>query len=349
MGFVDFLKVLSAEPVFLFVALLICGVVFVNGWTDAPGAITASVSTGALKMKNAAVLAAVFNFCGALIMGTLNSSVMRSVGEITMLIGNGEGSLAVLCASMLSIILWATLAWYFGIPTSESHALISGVLGGALAVGSEITAHSVDALKLALVGLIFSFPAGCLVGVFYSKLLNLILRNINGQKRERFIKRGQIIGAASMAFMHGAQDSQKFAGVFVAAMCMTSSVPSDIGLNNAPMWLTVLCSLLIALGTSVGGYRIIKKVGMDTVELTEEKGLASDMAGATCMLLASIGGIPVSTTHTSSASIIGAGISDKNGKLNTSSLKDMILAWLFTFPSCGLLSFGLAKLFMMLL
>ena len=345
MSFGEFLGILAAEPVFLIVALLICGVVFVNGWTDAPGAITASVSTGALKMKNAAILAAIFNFLGALVMGTANSSVMRSVGEITMLIGNGEGSLAVLCSSMLSIILWATFAWYFGIPTSESHALISGVLGGALAVGAEITAESFSALKLALIGLVFSVPAGCLIGIFFSKLLNLIFRNINDKKRERFIKRGQIVGAASMAFMHGAQDSQKFAGVLVAAICMTSAAPSEMGLTNAPIWITILCSLLIALGTSVGGHRIIKKVGMETVDLTPIKGLASDLAGATCMLMASVGGVPVSTTHTSSASIIGAGISDKNGRLNTSSLKDMILAWLFTFPSCGLLSFALAKIF----
>ena len=344
MSFLDFLSAASSNPSFLFVSLLIFGVVFVNGWTDAPGAITASVSTGVLKMKNAAILAAIFNFLGALIMGAFNSSVMRSLGEITMLIGSGEGALAVLCASMLSIIIWATLAWAFGIPTSESHALISGVLGGALAVGSEITPHSFNALKLALIGLVFSLPIGFLTGIIYSKLLNLIFRNINGQKRELFIKRGQITGAAFMAFMHGAQDSQKFAGVFVAAACMTSSASSDFGLSNAPMWITVLCSLIIALGTSVGGYRIIKKVGMETVTLTHKTGLASDMAGATCMLLASLGGIPVSTTHTSSASIIGAGMSEKNGTLKVSSLKDMLLAWLFTFPSCGLISFGLSRL-----
>ena len=343
MRFIDFLTTAFSNPVFLFVSLLILGVVFVNGWTDAPGAITASVSTGVIKMKNAAILAAVFNFLGALIMGTLNTSVMRSVGEITMLIGNGEGALAVLCASMLSIIMWATFAWIFGIPTSESHALIAGVLGGAVAVGSDITPYSFNALKLALIGLIFSLPIGFFAGIFYTKLLNLILRNINGQKRECFIKRGQIIGASFMAFMHGAQDSQKFAGVFVAAICMTSSVKSDFGLSNSPLWITIMCSVIIALGTSVGGYRIIKKVGMETVELTKEKGFASDMAGATCMLLASMSGIPVSTTHTSSAAIIGAGMSGEKGSLNTSSLKDMILAWLFTFPVCGLMSFVISK------
>lgn len=343
MRFVDFLIAARTDRVLFLVSLLILGVVFVNGWTDAPGAITASVSTGVLKMKNAAILAAIFNFLGALIMGALNSSVMRSLGEITMLIGNGEGALAVLCASMLSIIIWSTLAWFFGIPTSESHALIAGVLGGALAIGTDITPHSFNALRLALVGLIFSLPIGFLAGIFYSKLLNLILRNINGQKRERFIKRGQIVGASFMAFMHGAQDSQKFAGVLIAAICMTSNAPSDLGLFNSPLWITVMCSVIIAIGTSVGGYRIIKKVGMETVELTKEKGFASDMAGATCMLIASMGGIPVSTTHTSSAAIIGAGMSDKKRALNVSSVRDMLLAWLFTFPSCGLLSFLISK------
>lgn len=348
MSFLDFFDIIEGEPVFLIVTLLIGGVVFVNGWTDAPGAITASVSTGALKMKSAAILSAIFNFVGALTLGILNPSVMQSVGEITMLIGYGEGALSVLCAAMLSIILWATLAWYFGIPTSESHALISGVLGAAMSVGAEINGESFSALKLAFVGLIFSLPIGCLLGFCVSKVLNFVLGYINVKNRECFLRRGQIIGAASMSFMHGAQDSQKFAGVFVAAMCMTSKVPSEIGINNAPMWVSIACSLIIAAGTSVGGYRIIKKVGMETVKLDACKGLASDIAGASCMLVASIGGIPVSTTHTSSASIIGAGISDKSSKLNLSSFRDMILAWLFTFPSCGLMSYIFAKLFLLI-
>ena len=346
MNVIDFLNVLSREPFFFVVTLLVFGVVLVNGWTDAPGAITASVSTGALKMRKAAILAAMFNFAGALLMGILNSSVMESVASITMLIGHGEDSMSVLCAAMLSIIIWATLAWYFGIPTSESHALISGVLGGALAVGVDVSDHSLNSLKLAALGLVLSLPIGCLVGFIYSRLIKFIFGNINGQKRERLIKVGQIIGAALMSFMHGAQDSQKFAGVFVAATCMAHSVPSDVGLYNAPLWITVACALLMALGTSIGGYRIIKKVGMETVDLTGEKGLAADMAGATCMLLASVGGIPVSTTHTSSASVIGAGISDKEGRLNLRSIKEMVIAWICTFPCCGVLSFGFAKLFM---
>ena len=170
MSIFDFLTVVFSNRIFMIVSILILGVVFVNGWTDAPGAITASVSTGALEMKQAAILAAAFNFLGALIMGIFNTSVMKSIGEITMLIGNDENSIIVLCASMLSIILWATIAWYFGIPTSESHALISGVLGGALAIGCDITPHSLNALGLALIGLVFSLPTGFLMGLFFLKI-----------------------------------------------------------------------------------------------------------------------------------------------------------------------------------
>lgn len=345
MSISDFFLVVSSDPRLLIASLLIFGVVFVNGWTDAPGAITASVSTGAIKMKNAAILAAVFNFLGAMSMGLLNPSVMQSVSEIAMMIGNGENSLKVLCAAMMSIIVWAVAAWYFGIPTSESHALISGIIGAALSVGAEVGGRTVDALKLAAIGLVFSLPVGCLCGLTVSKILKFSICNIKPEKRENFLRRGQILGAAAMSFMHGAQDSQKFAGVLVAAMCMSYSVPAELGIANAPAWVSVVRALIIAAGTSVGGYRIIKKVGMETVRLTPQKGLASDISAAFCMLLASIGGIPVSTTHTSSASIIGAGISDKGSDLNLSSLKEMLLAWVFTFPCCGLLSYLFAKLF----
>ena len=144
--------------IFIFVSVLIGGVIFVNGWTDAPNAITASVSTGALKMRHAVIVAAIFNFAGALIMGIVNTSVLESVGNITMMIGNGEHSLIVLGAALVSIIIWAVSAWVFGIPTSESHALISGILGAVLACGANITYEGLHALKLAAIGLFLSLP-----------------------------------------------------------------------------------------------------------------------------------------------------------------------------------------------
>lgn len=326
--------------------MLVCGVIFVNGWTDAPNAITASVSTGALTMRHAVIIAAIFNFLGALIMGMANTSVLRSVGNITMLIGFGGHSLIVLCAALISIILWAVLAWYFGIPTSESHALISGVLGAAIACGSDISAESLTALKLSAVGLGLSLPIGGVLGWITAKVCENVF--FNAKKPLNKFQMGQKIGAAAMAFMHGAQDSQKFAGVFIAALCM-----SDIGngevIRDAPLWLILVCAAIIALGTSVGGYRIIKKVGMETVELTPSKGLAADISAVICMLSASLGGIPVSTTHTSTAAIIGAGLSNRTSKINKKAINEMLIAWILTFPGCGLLSYTIVKILMLVI
>ena len=328
----------------VFTLVLICGVIFVNGWTDAPNAITASVSTGALKMRHAVVLAAVFNFIGALVMGVVNTSVLESVSNITMMIGSGEGAITVLCSALISIILWAVLAWYFGIPTSESHALISGILGAAIAIGADITPEALSALKLAALGLVLSLPIGGMIGYFFGKITHNI--SLNFKSSQRIFRRGQKIGAAAMSFMHGAQDSQKFAGVFIAAMYMTKLTKIK---SEAPLWLVLLCATIISLGTSVGGYRIIKRVGMDTVELTAEKGLAADIAAVVCMLMASLGGIPVSTTHTATSSVIGAGISCRPRKINKKSIKEMFLAWILTFPCCGIISYLTVKIFLLFL
>ena len=329
------------SPSLVFAIVLICGVIFVNGWTDAPNAITASVSTGALKMRHAVILAAIFNFLGALVMGIINTSVLRSIGDITMMIGVGGNSITVLCAALISIILWAVLAWLFGIPTSESHALISGILGAAIASGAEISSEAITSLKLAALGLVVSLPLGCALGWAMGRITENIAFNSKSSNKDLTFQRGQRIGAALMAFMHGAQDSQKFAGVFIAALYMSKI---NISASDAPLWLVLLCATIISLGTSVGGYRIIKKVGLDTVELTRERGLAADAAAVSCMLIASLSGIPLSTTHTATSAVVGAGLSGKYHKINLKSIKEMLAAWILTFPCCGLISFAVVKI-----
>ena len=151
-----------------------------------------------------------------------------------------------------------------------------------------------------------------------------------------------------MSFVHGAQDSQKFVGVLVAALCMSANTPTNLGIHNCPKSLILFFSLLIALGTSVGGYRIIKRMGMNTVKLTPEKALAADISASACMIIASLSGVPVSTTHTGGASIIGAGMSENGDKINVTSLKEMLTAWILTFPCCGALSYVIVKLALLL-
>lgn len=349
MNFIDMIDACLSNKALLLSVILICGVIFVNGWTDAPNAITASVSTGALKIRQAVIIAAIFNFLGALIMGMTNTSVIESVGNITMMIGTGEHALTVLCAALMSIIIWAVLAWFFGIPTSESHALISGILGAVIACGTNITQSGLYALKLAAYGLFISLPIGSLLGWIFGKIAENIAFNAKSHKKEKIFKTGEVLGAAAMSFMHGAQDSQKFAGVFVAAVIMSGINGKGTDVSNAPIWLVTVCSMIIALGTSVGGYRIIKKVGLDTVSLTPARGFAADLAAVTCMLAASLGGIPVSTTHTATSAVIGAGLAGYPRKINVRSIKEMLTAWILTFPCCGIISFIMVKIFLLFL
>jgi len=162
-----------------------------------------------------------------------------------------------------------------------------------------------------------------------------------------FFKGGQIAGGAAMAFMHGAQDGQKFMGVFMLGIFL---VNGQANVNNfqIPIWLMILCSAVMALGTSIGGYRIIKAVGMDMVKLEKYQGFAADMAGAGCLLLSSITGIPVSTTHTKTVAIMGVGAARRLSNVNWGVVKEMVLTWVLTFPGCGIIGFIMAKLFMWL-
>ena len=151
-----------------------------------------------------------------------------------------------------------------------------------------------------------------------------------------------------MAFMHGAQDGQKFMSVFMLGIFLTAG-KSDVTSFAIPIWLMILCSAVMALGTSIGGYRIIKSVGMDMVKLQTYQGFAADTGAAACLLLSSLTGIPVSTTHTKTTAIMGVGASKRLSAVNWNIVKEMVLAWVLTFPGCGLLGFLMAKLFILIL
>ncbi|MEG2718931.1 MAG: inorganic phosphate transporter, partial [Clostridia bacterium] len=161
----------------------------------------------------------------------------------------------------------------------------------------------------------------------------------------RFFSYAQIGGGAAMAFMHGAQDGQKFIAVFLLGSALANG-QSGATTFVVPIWLMLLCSMVMALGTSIGGYRIIKSVGMDMVKLSTYQGFAADTAAALCLLGSSVLGIPVSTTHTKTTAIMGVGASRRLRSVNWSMVKDLILTWVLTFPGCGLIGYLMAKLFL---
>jgi PiT family inorganic phosphate transporter len=157
-------------------------------------------------------------------------------------------------------------------------------------------------------------------------------------------KKAQIFGGAFMAFMHGAQDGQKFMGIFLLGIFLSRGETGASGFS-IPIWLMAICSIVMGLGTSIGGYRIIKSVGMDMVKLKTYQGFAADVAAAGCLLLSSATGVPVSTTHTKTTAIMGVGASKRLSAVNWAVVRDMVLAWILTFPGCGLLGFLMVKLF----
>ena len=344
-SFQEFISLLISTPSLLITVLLTLVVVLVNGWTDAPNAIATCVSTRAIRPKAAIVMAAIFNFLGVLVMTFISSEVAQTIYNIADFGGDSHTALTALCAAMVAIVVWATLAWKFGIPTSESHALIAGVSGAAIALQGGISGINGSEWIKVIYGLVLSTLLGFFMGFATARLTETIFKNADRRKVGGFFKNAQVFGGASMAFMHGAQDGQKFMGVFLLGVFLSMG-RGDVSDFKIPLWLMILCSAVMALGTSMGGYKIIKAVGMDMVKLEMYQGFAADLAGAGCLLISSVTGLPVSTTHTKTTAMMGVAASRRISAVNWGVVKEMVLTWVLTFPGCGFIGYLFAKLFM---
>lgn len=341
----EFLNQLLSNPALLVTGMLTLGVVLVNGWTDAPNAIATCISTRSMGPRSAIMMAAVFNFLGVLIMTAINATVAQTVYKMVDFGGDSHEALVALCAALLAIVLWATAAWWFGIPTSESHALIAGISGAAMALQGGISGINPAEWIKVIYGLALSTLLGFGAGWLVVKAVEEICCGFDRRKTVYAFKNLQIAGAAGMAFMHGAQDGQKFMGVFMLGIFLAQG-QANVTEFQIPVWLMLLCSAVMALGTSIGGYRIIKSVGIDMVKLDKHQGFSADLAAVVCLLVASITGIPVSTTHTKTTAIMGVGAAKRLFSVNWGIVQEMVWAWILTFPGCGLIGFLMAKLFM---
>ncbi len=341
---VEFLQQTFSNPILLVAVVLTLGVILVNGWTDAPNAIATCVSTRCMSVRGAILMAAIMNFLGVFLMTIISPSVAETITKMVDF-GSGNDAIIALCAAMFSIVTWATLAFLFGIPTSESHALIAGLTGSAIALhGSFSGVNGAEWLKV-LYGIAISVSFGFLLGWGVCKLVTILFKKIERKKAQSFFKGAQIIGAASMAFMHGAQDGQKFMGVLLLCVFLAQgqAVPTSF---TPDLWIMVLVSLVMGLGTAIGGKKIIKSVGMDMVKLEKYQGFSADIAAASSLLMCSLLSLPVSTTHVKTTSIMGVGSVKRLSAINFGVVKDMVLTWILTFPGCGLISFLITKLFM---
>ena len=345
LSFSSFWSQMTQNPLLFVAVLLTLGGILVNGWTDAPNAIATCVVTRCMSAKAAILMAAVFNFLGVFIMSLINATVAETITKMVDFGANSYEAIVALSAALFAIVIWAVLAWVFGIPTSESHALIAGLTGGAIAIHGSLDGVNGDEWIKVVYGLVMSLILGFGIGWIVCKLIMLAFKKVSRSHTEKIFKSAQIFGAASMSFMHGAQDGQKFMGVILLSM-MLANGQSTGGSVEMPIWLMVLCSVVMGLGTSIGGKKIIKSVGMDMVKLEKYQGFSADIAASICLLISSVFGIPVSTTHAKTSAIMGVGAVKRLSAINFSVVKEMMLTWILTFPGCGLIGFLMAKLFM---
>lgn len=346
-SFQAFLGMMTSNLPLCITVLLTAGVIFVNGWTDAPNAIATCVTTRCMRVKPAIFMSAIFNFLGVFIMTKINSSVASTISNMVDFGSNTNQAMIALCAALFSIVVYSVGASFLGIPTSESHSLIAGLTGAAIAINGGLSGVNFSEWAKVIYGLVASLILGFLLGYLICKLVTILFYHADRRKSNTFFRYAQIVGAATSSFMHGAQDGQKFIGVLFLGIAFASGETSVEG-AMIPVWLMILCSTIMALGTSVGGEKIIKSVGMDMVKLEKYQGFSADIASSICLLISSMSGIPISTTHTKTTAIMGVGSVQRLSAINFGVVKEMMLAWIFTFPGCGLISFVVAKVFMLI-
>ncbi len=319
----------NLTPALIVVLLLVLAAEFVNGLTDAPNAIAAAVSTRVLSPLQAVIVAAVFNMVGALVTGT---AVANTIGKG--IVDPKVIDLSVVAAAMLTIVLWSTVTAFYGIPTSESHELVAGLAGAGLAAAGPSVLLWEGWWKV-LIGLSFSTLLGFFLSMAIMTGLYWLLRRSSTSFISNTFGRLQIVSTIFMAFSHGSNDGQKFMGVFALALVLGGAMPQFA----VPLWVMFLLGAVMAVGTAVGGWRIIKTMGFKITKLEPVSGFAAQSSGALAILVASRFGIPLSTTHTIGTSIMGVGATRRFSAVRWGMAREIVMTWIITFPACAILGY----------
>ncbi len=326
----------------IIIAVVVVALVFdyTNGFHDAANAIATSVSTGALTPRIALSMAAVMNFVGAF----LGQKVARTVSD-TIDPGQGSHGLVIVMAGLIGAITWNLITWYYGLPSSSSHALIGGLVGAALAAGA--TAHWDIVIAKVVIPMLLSPLVAFSLGFAVMLAIMWIFRNANPGRANRGFKIAQTISAGAMALGHGLQDAQKTMGVIFLALLTGGYVAES---DRLPVWVILAAATAISLGTLSGGWRIMRTLGRRIIDLDPPRGFAAESVAASVLYTtAYVFEAPISTTHTITSAVMGVGATKRLSAVRWGVARSILTAWVLTAPAAGLaaaLTYWLAAVFL---
>jgi PiT family inorganic phosphate transporter len=301
---------------------------YVNGFHDTANAIATSVATRALRPRDAILMATAFNFIGAF----AGTAVAKTIGAG--LVDEATTTQAVVAAALVGAIAWDLITWYFGLPSSSSHALIGGLLGATI-IAAGVGALDIDGIVNKVLIPMLTSPFFGFTGAF---LLMLVLywtfRNAKRKPMARIFRRLQVISAGYMAFAHGSNDAQKTMGIITLALFAAGAIATV----EVPFWVIVVSATALSLGTAVGGWRIMRTMGHRVVELEPVHGFAAETTAATVLITTAQLGMPVSTTHVISSAIMGVGSARGPKGVRWGVARRILVAWIITIPMSGLIA-----------
>ncbi len=322
---------MEVSPVALWIVVMLVvlavGFDFMNGFHDAANSIATVVSTGVLKPTTAVVFAATFNLIAIFI---FHLSVAATVGKG--IVQPGIVDTHVVFGALVGAITWNILTWWWGIPSSSSHALIGGIVGAVLAkagAGYLIAAGIWKTVLFIFVSPLMGFVLGSLMMVLVSHLF----RRATPSKVDRWFRRGQLASAAAYSLGHGGNDAQKTIGIIWMLLIATGYVA--VGEKSPPAWVIIVCYIAIAAGTMFGGWRIVKTMGQKITKLKPVGGFCAETGGAITLFVATALGVPVSTTHTITGAIVGVGSTQRASAVRWGVAGNIVWAWIFTIPAAG--------------
>ncbi|MBI6875071.1 inorganic phosphate transporter [Clostridium aciditolerans] len=302
---------------------------FINGFHDSANAIACSVSTRVLTLKQAVIMSAVMNFVGAF----MNVKVAKTIGSG--IVHADHITLKLIIAALLGAIIWNLITWYFGIPSSSSHALIGGLVGSAIVANHSVAVVNWSSLfTKVILWLVLSPVIGFFIGFVLMNIINFMLRNTRPATVSKIFSKAQILSAMTIALNHGGNDAQKSMGIITMALVSAGMIPEFA----VPNWVKFSCALAMALGTSLGGKKIIKTMGSRMAKIAPVNGFTAEMGASAVIFSATMFNAPVSTTHIITGSIMGVGASKRLSAVRWAVAREIVTAWVLTIPISGLVA-----------